>query len=179
MPSNGARTVSIDQRQKGDAAVMALQSLLHEIFSADDVFDADASHHSRYLTVVDTDDGRVSMLQPAAQATLDESIVNVEKCARLDGIPVDDVTRIQKLNERAVSSASNLQLSIGSDWSPDDEQFWLHKVEQAGFGLLAARTMLRVMNAGRQEKELQSEDHVRIVLDLLKTVIDTAIVPIV
>ena len=179
MTSNGARTVSIDQRQKGDIAVMALQSLLHEIFSADDVFDADASHHSRYLTVVDTDDGRVSMLQPAAQATLDEAIVNVEKCARLDGIPVDDVTRIQKLNERAVSSASNLQLSIGSDWSPDDEQFWLHKVEQAGFGLLAARTMLRVMNAGRQEKELQSEDHVRIVLDLLKTVIDTAIVPIV
>jgi cohesin loading factor subunit SCC2 len=179
MPGNGARTVSIDQRQKGDAAVMALQSLLHEIFSADDVFDADASHHSRYLTVVDTDDGRVSMLQPTAQATLDEAIVTVEKCARLDSIPVEDVMRIQKLNERAVSSASNLQLGIGGDWSPDDEQFWLHKVEQAGFGLLAARTMIRVMNAGRQEKELQSEDHVRIVLDLLKTVIDTAIVPIV
>lgn len=78
-----------------------------------------------------------------------------------------------------MSSTSSLQLAIGSDWSEDDIQFWLHKVESAGFGLLAARTMLRVMNAGRQEKELQSEDHVRVVLDSLKNVIDTAIIPIV
>jgi cohesin loading factor subunit SCC2 len=179
MVGNGARTVSIDQRQKGDAAVTALQSLLHEIFSADDVFDADAAHQSRHLTVVDTDDGRVSMLQPTVYETLDLNIIAVERCTRLDGIPIEDVMRIQKMNERAVSSAIHLQLGIGSDWSSDDEQFWLLKVEQAGFGLLAARTMLRVMNAGRQEKELQSEDHVRVVLDLLKTVIDTAIIPIV
>ena len=179
MVGNGARTVSIDQRQKGDAAVMTLQSLLHEIFSADDVFDADAAHQSQFLIVADTDDGRVSMLQPAVQDTLDSAIIAVEKCTRLDGIPIEDVIRIQKLNERAVSSAINLQLGVSSDWSADDEQFWLQKVEQAGYGLLAARTMLRVMNAGRQEKELQSEDHVRIVLDLLKTVIDTAIIPIV
>lgn len=179
MVGNGARTVSIDQRQKGDAAVIALQSLLNEIFSADDVFDPDAAHQSQYLMTADTDDGRVSMIQPAAQDTLDAAVLAVEKCTRLDGIPIEDVIRIQKLNERTVSSASNLQLIIGSDWSHDDVQYWLLKVEQAGFGLLAARTMLRVMNAGRQEKELQSEDHVRIVLDLLKTVIDTAIIPIV
>jgi cohesin loading factor subunit SCC2 len=179
MTSNGSRTISVDQRQKGDAAVIALQSLLHEIFSADDVFDPETTQHSEYLAVAETDDGRVSTIQPGVQDTLDAAVQAVEKYTRLDGIPIEDVLRVQKLNERAVSSANSLQLAIGSDWSPEDVQFWLHKVEQAGFGLLAARTMLRIMNAGRQEKELQSEDHVRVVLDLLKTVIDTAIIPIV
>jgi cohesin loading factor subunit SCC2 len=179
MTSNGSRTISVDQRQKGDAAVIALQSLLHEIFSADDIFDPDVTQHSGYLAVAETDDGRVSTIQPGVQDTLDAAVQAVEKYTCLDGIPIEDVLRVQKLNERAVSSANSLQLAIGSDWSPEDEQFWLHKVEQAGSGLLAARTMLRIMNAGRQEKELQSEDHLRVVLDLLKTVIDTAIIPIV
>lgn len=179
MVGNGSRTVSVDQRQKGDAAIITLQSLLHEIFSADDVFDPDTAHRSQYLTVAETDDGRSSMLKPDKQDALDAAVLAVEKCSRLDGIPIEDLIRIQKLNERAVSSANNLQLGIGSDWSQEDEQFWLHKVEQAGYGLQAARTMLRVMSAGRQEKELQSEDHVRTLLNMLKTVIDTAVIPIV
>jgi cohesin loading factor subunit SCC2 len=177
--SNGSRTVSVDQRQKGDAAVITLQSLLHEIFAADDVFDPDDTQQSRFIEAADTDDGRVSMLQPGAQDTLEAAVQAVEKYTRLDSIPIEDVIRIQKMNEKAVSSTNSLQLSIGSDWSSDDVQFWLHKVERAAFGLLSARTMLRVMNAGRQEKELQSEDHVRVVLDLFKNVIDTAIIPIV
>jgi len=179
MVIKATRTISIDQLKKGNAAVTELQTLLDEIFAADDVFDPDAGYSTGLLTVAETDDGRVPMLHPTTQQKLDGAVINVVKCSRLDDIQVVDLVRIQKLNERAVSTASCLQLEIGDDWSQDDIQFWLLKMEQADAGLLATRTLLRIMTAGRQEKELQSEDHVRTVLDLLKTVVDTAIIPVV
>jgi cohesin loading factor subunit SCC2 len=179
MTSKPARTISIDQLKKGNAAVAELQTLLDEIFAADNVFDPDAANANQLLTVAETDDGRVPMLNLATQQKLDGAVINVVKCSRLDDIQVEELVRVQKLNERAVSAASGQQLEIGDGWSQDDVQFWLLKMEQADAGLLATRTLLRIMTAGRQEKELQSEDHVRTVLDLLKTVVDTAIISIV
>lgn len=179
MTSKPTRTISIDQLKKGNAAVAELQTLLDEIFAADNVFDPDAVNAKQLLTVAETDDGRVPMLHPTTQQKLDAAVVNVVKCSRLDDIQVEELVRIQKLNERAVSTASSQQLEIGDGWSQDDVQFWLLKMEQADAGLFATRTLLRIMTAGRQEKELQSEDHVRTVLDLLKTVVDTAIIPVV
>lgn len=179
MTSKATRTISIDQLKKGNAAVAELQALLDEIFAADNVFDPDAVNANQLLTVAETDDGRVPMLHLTTQQKLDGAVINVVKCSRLDDIQVEELVRVQKLNERAVSTASGQQLEIGDGWSQDDVQFWLLKMEQADAGLLATRTLLRIMTAGRQEKELQSEDHVRTVLDLLKTVVDTAIIPIV
>lgn len=179
MTSKAPRTISIDQLKRGNAAITELQTVLDEIFAADNVFDPDAVNANQLLTVAETDDGRVPMLHLATQQKLDAAVINVVKCSRLDDIQVEDLVRIQKLNERSVSAASTLQLEIGDGWSQDDVQFWLLKMEQADAGLLAARTLLRIMTAGRQEKELQSEDHVRTVLDLLKTVVDTAIIPVV
>jgi cohesin loading factor subunit SCC2 len=179
MTSKPIRTISIDQLKRGNAAVAELQTLLDEIFAADNVFDPDAVNANHLLTVAETDDGRVPMLNLTTQQKLDGAVINVVKCSRLDDIQVEELVRVQKLNERAVSAASGQQLEIGDGWSQDDVQFWLLKMEQADAGLLAARTLLRIMTAGRQEKELQSEDHVRTVLDLLKTVVDTAIISIV
>ena len=176
--SNGSRTISVDQRQKGDAAVAALQILLNEIFTAEDNFDPDDMSHSKWLTVADSDDGRVPILQRTAQEQLDTAVQSVAKYVRLDSMDVEDLVRVQKFNERAVSAANSTNLQIGEDWSQDDVQFWLTKLDQAESSLLAARTLFRVMNAGRQEKELQSEDHVRAALDLLKTIIDTGLVPV-
>jgi cohesin loading factor subunit SCC2 len=179
MTSKPTRTISIDQLKKGNAAVAELQTLLDEIFAADNVFDPDAVNANQLLTVAETDDGRVPMLHPTTHQKLDAAVINVVKCSRLDDIQVEELVRLQKLNERAVSTASSQHLEIGDGWSQDDVQFWLLKMEQADAGLLATRTLLRIMTAGRQEKELQSEDHVRTVLDLLKTVVDTAIIPVV
>lgn len=175
--AGGGKTLTIDQIQRGDAAVAELQSQLDKIFSAEDQFDPDTTEHMRLLSVAETEDGRVAILQTSAQEKLDAAVQTVAKYSRLDGISIEDLVRIQKLNERSVSATSNLQLQIGEDWSQDDVQYWLSKLEQATGGLLSSRTLLRVMNAGRQEKELQSEDQVRAVLDLLKTVIDTSLVP--
>lgn len=177
MTGGGSKTISIDQIQRGDAAVTDLQHQLDNIFAAEDQFDPDATDHMRLLSVADTEDGRVAILQTAAQEKLDAAIQTVAKYGRLDGITIEDLVRIQKLNERGVSATKSLQLSIGEDWTDDDVQFWLSKMEQAIGGLLASRTLLRTMNAGRQEKELQSEDHVRAVLGLLRNVLDTCLIP--
>lgn len=176
---SGSRTISVDQRRQGDAAVAELQQQLDDIFAEDDNFDPHGMETSRILAVAEGDEGRVSILQVHVQDKLDAAFQSVTKFSRLDSLSFQDLIRAQKFNERAVSAFNNLQLQIEEDWSEDDVQFWLSKLGQGVNGLLAARTLLRIMNAGRQEKELQSEDHVRTVLDLLKMVIDTAIVPIV
>lgn len=179
MTKNKSKPIDIDQRQKGDAAVIALQNLLNDIFSADDVFDPSSNEIMPPMDRAYTDDGPVSILQSGMQAQLDAVVVDIAKYNRLDDIPIEDLTRIQKLNEKHVAAVTSLQLGIGKHWSEDDTDYWLQKIQQADAGLLAARTLFRVMTAGRQEKELQSEDHVRAVLDLLRTVMDTAIIPIV
>jgi len=56
---------------------------------------------------------------------------------------------------------------------------WLQRIDLAEIGLLAARTLLRIMTAGREEKQLYSEDYLNCMVCALDHVIDTCIVPIV
>lgn len=177
------RFISVDQRQKGDAAVQQLLSLLGEMFNAEDQMPSDPADASltgamQSLSYIHTDDGPVTVLQSALQERLDMAVQTVTKYSRLDGIPVEDLLRAQKISERAVSGATSTNLQIGDDWSQEDAQEWQERLGMADSALLASRTILRMMTAGRQEKELQSEDYVRSILDLMKNVIESGLVPV-
>lgn len=177
------RAISVDQRQKGDTAVQQLQSLVGEIFDAEDQMptdpaDAPVTGAMQAFSFLHTGDGPVTVLQPAMQERLDSAVQSVTKHGRLEGIPVEDLLRVSKISERAVSGMTSTNLEIGDDWSQDDAQEWSEKLGMADCALVASRTLLRIMTAGRQEKELQSEDYVRSILDLMKNVIDSGLVPV-
>ena len=176
--ANGLRIMSVEQRQKGDLAVQNLKHLLQEIFADEDQFQLGA-FDTRMFTTRDTDDGPVATLQSETLSRLESCIAKAVSTARLLDVDVDDLARAQRLCESAVTGVDNLSLLIGEDWSEEDTAEWLSRIQTTEAGLMGARALIRVMNGAAQKKELQSEDYLRGVLETLKTVIETCLVPIV
>lgn len=179
-----AGSVDVDQRLKGEKAVNNLLSVLSDIFDAEDQIQADAfdngdAHPVSMFMLLDSDEGPIPVLLPAFQEKLDSSIHKVANCFRLDSIPIDSLKRAQNLCDRSISRAAYLSLQIGDDWSDADAEDWQQKLAIADNGLLATRTLLRIMLAGHMGKELQSEDSVRTMLETLKNVVETGFVSIV
>ncbi|KAK5121425.1 hypothetical protein LTR85_005257 [Meristemomyces frigidus] len=182
--ANGYRSVSVDQKQRGDVAVHSLQSLLTDIFKAEDDLQPDTSgalpaHALAVFAVRDTEGGSVPVLQPEFQARLESNVQKVVANGRLGSIDVDDLGRTQRLCESAVIAAGSVNLRIGDDWLDPDVEEWVLCVSFAERGLVAARTLLRIMGAGSHIKELQSEDFLKNTVTALKNVIDSCLVPVV
>lgn len=179
-----SRAISVHQRQKSDILVQNLQDLMFEIFEAEDSLSTGTSsygpeHATSIFASYDNDDGAAVRLQPAIQTTLESRISKVAANARLHEIEVENLVRVQRLCEGPVAAIGRLSFRIGEDWSEQDESQWLMKLGLAECGLIAARTLMRIMSGGAQSKELQSEDFLRQTLDAFKVVIEDCIVPIV
>jgi len=177
------RSLSIDQRQKGDDAVQSLETLLSRIFEAEDRLQPDTSgaaavNETPIFVIRETDDGSVPMLQHDMQVRLDSTIQKVISIGRLLDVEVSRLTRVQKICESAVTAEESTNLIVGEDWSEQDGQEWSWKILGAERGLIAARTLLRTMGEGAGSKELQSEDYLRAILTALRNVIETCIVPL-
>ncbi|KAI7650523.1 hypothetical protein KC318_g16372, partial [Hortaea werneckii] len=181
---HGYRSVSVDQKQKGDLAVQNLQSLLLEIFEAEDKLQPDTSEaisvdSSAIFALCDTEDGSVPVLEQEWQTKLDSNFQKVIANGRLDDVEIDGLIRVQRLCENAVRAAGCTRLRIDEDWSELDVAEWMGKVTVAERGLIAARTLLRVMTAGAHIKACQSEDLLRGILEALTKVTDECIMSVV
>nr|OQO27761.1 hypothetical protein B0A51_04694 [Rachicladosporium sp. CCFEE 5018] len=168
------------QRQQSDAALQSLQVLLDDVLEADEHLHSGGmeSDMGGLLCIVDLEDGPAVVMQPAAREKLDTAVLAVTNFNRLDEIAVDTLLRTQKLCHSSLSSAVNLDLQIDEPWSTDDIQDWTNNITEAASALLAARTLLRIMTAGREEQQLQSEELVGAILKLLNNAIEAGLVPI-
>lgn len=181
--TNGSR-VNSDQRQKAEQALESLQNQLESIFAAEDQMQPDTSEDvsKRANTLFDTrntEEGPALILQADAQSRLDAAFKKVVSYSRLDFVEVDTLTRVQRICERSLAALHSGSLVIGEDWSEDDIGDWLDRVSNAENGLIAARTLMRIMTGGAHRKELQSEDCLKNVLDALRTVVEVCVIPVV
>ncbi|KAK0913191.1 Sister chromatid cohesion protein 2 [Friedmanniomyces endolithicus] len=181
---NAHRSVSVDQKQKGDLAVQGLQALLSDIFDAEDRvhsegLEAASAEKHALLMARETENGVRLVLQPPVQARLDSGVQKVVSNGRLESIDTDSLMRIQKLCENAVLEIETMSLQVGEEWSEQDAEEWVQRIALAEGGITAARTLMRIMGAGAHIKELQSEDYLRAVLSAIRSVLETCIVPVV
>jgi cohesin loading factor subunit SCC2 len=179
-----SRGISVSQRQKGDQAVQNLQDLLLAIFEAEASLEPDGSgvlsaRSAAYFTVREGEGESAAVLQPQAQSRLELFVHKASSCGRLGDIEVEDLLRVQRLCEPQVTALESLSLQIGEDWSTEDVEEWLFRVRAAESGLAAARTLTWIMTGVAQNKELQSEDHLRIILEGLRHVVEGCLIPIV
>lgn len=172
---NGNRYVSVDQRQKGDATVQSLQSLLAEVFIAEDQLQSEFSH--RVFSMHLSDGHAKPTLQHEVQSKLDILVQKVIQHGRIENIELDHLAHTQRLCESAMTAAEELDLQVGEDWSVDDVDKWTACLPIAERALVAARTLMRIMSAGSHLKELQSEDFLRVILDVMRKIVETCIVP--
>ncbi|KAK0259841.1 hypothetical protein B0A54_08647 [Friedmanniomyces endolithicus] len=181
---NAHRSVSVDQKQKGDLAVQSLQVLLSDIFDVEDRvhsegLEAASAEKHALLMARETENGVRLVLQPPVQARLESGVQKVVSNERLESIDTDTLMRTQKLCENAVLELETLSLQVGEEWSEQDAEEWVQHIALAEGGITAARTLMRIMGAGAHIKELQSEDYLRAVLSAIRSVLETCIVPVV
>jgi cohesin loading factor subunit SCC2 len=177
-------SATIAQQEKANTAVVRLQNLIAEIFEAEDQMQADtsgmvSSNAARFFNVDDAVEG-APVLQAAVQTQLDTALYKVVANARLHSIDVEDLGRIQRLCDHAVIAAGTYNYRIDED-TPQEIDDWLHRIGIGEQGLNACKTLLRIMTAGREDKEKQlySEETLTTLLNSLIHVVETCIIPVV
>ncbi|KAA8908380.1 sister chromatid cohesion C-terminus-domain-containing protein [Sphaerosporella brunnea] len=177
---DGPIVVGVDQRAKADSSLSSLMHLIDSIFQAEDNLQADTSgkyagYESSKFWLSGTTD---PCLSTAIQAKLEFSIKKVISVKRFAQVPVDDLLRIQKLCENALKAEAE-NIMPPENPAESDVEDWLARVALVDNGLKTAKTVLRIMVGGREEKQLYSEDLLASVLLLVKNLIEGAFNPMI
>ncbi|CAG8055357.1 unnamed protein product [Penicillium olsonii] len=173
-----------DQKAEADEALQKLQDLLHEIFEAEDQIDPDSSNPSNDTpnpTFVNAQSLEVHGLVLSADAhiRLQKALRKVAGFDRLQDIPSDYLTRIQKLCEKPIIAAQSLGLALGDSSSSSELELqeWLGKIDDVTIALVAISTLLQTMSGRQTERELCPEDLIEAIPTVLNQVFDHCIIP--
>nr|POE72357.1 protein rad9 [Quercus suber] len=180
---HASHNITNDQRQKGDVAVSALQGCLDDIFRAEEGLLSNtsqklASHTNQFLDTGEFESSSLITLQPQIQSQLDKLLLKVFKLNRGADLEMEDLLHVQKLCQQAIEAMDMTTLRIEANWVEADMSAWQSRIVSGERGIVAARTLVRVMTANLQIKELQSEDHLRLILSTFKAIMKECIVPL-
>ncbi|CAG8973753.1 hypothetical protein HYALB_00007703 [Hymenoscyphus albidus] len=167
--------MSIGQREKADTAANNLRHYLQEIFEAEDRLQSDGASSNHFF--VATSEGY--SLTSAAQYKVESLLQKIISMGRFAQAPLDELLRLQKLSESSLKDAESLDIKVDDTMGQAEVDAWLVQIANAELGLKAARTSLRLMSGGREDKQLYSEDVIQSALNAFKNVMDNCIVPIV
>ena len=173
-----------DQRALSDASLNTLQELINDILEAENdtqlAIDGNSgSSVGAYFMLREGADGPSMTLTSATNTKLESWLNKVILSGRFVDVPVEQLCKLQNLCEGALSSADFLDIGVQSDWCDDEISSWLEKLEAVDGSLRSARTVLRIMVGGREEKQIYSEELLQKVFNLLSKVMDTYIIPVV
>lgn len=173
------------QKQKSEEALRNLLGLMTDILEEEDNLEPDTSGAMstdtlRYLVLSgDAEQRSRAMLAPGVYGKLESSLEKVIAGGRFARLPIDQLLRLQKLCEGALSAAESTDLTIEAGWSEDDIESWLQRTAVAETGLKSARLSLKIMAGGREEKQLYSEELLQSLLEVLKHTVDTCLTPVI
>ena len=168
-------STDLNQRELANVAFTDLRRYIQDIFLAEDQILArgTGSSHLVYLTPE-----QEPTLTIAAHNRVHTLISRAIELGCFRQAPVDDILRIQNLSEGALKQANSLDFQVNTSWAEADVGLWVQQLPDVETGLKAARTSLRIMCGGREEKQLYSEDLIQLGLNLFRTVMDSIIVPL-
>lgn len=178
------KTETKDQRLISDEVVRRLQELLQDIFEAYDqsqqgISDFSPAGATQFFMRAYREDHELLTLAPAIHVKLEPMLQKIILLRRYAEFPLEQLSRLQRLCEGALLSADSSDFHFSSGFNPEDNLKWLQGIEAFDLGLRSARTILRLMTGGHEEKEICSEELLTKVLSLVKRVIDTCLIPIV
>lgn len=176
---NFETSAGADQRQKSAAAADRFRSVTTDIFEAEIDFESGNDDAKQTFTVVDTNDGPVHALQPEAQFRLDKATTSLSRFKVMSSVSVEDLSKVQKICSATITAAKDKYLAIGSAWDDSDMEEWAQRLALADQALVAARTILRIMNAGIEEKQLFSEEILSSMLEFFKHIVDSCVISMV
>jgi cohesin loading factor subunit SCC2 len=172
--------VRIDQRARSEEALRTLEYTIAEISRMEACVKArDAVDTSFYFIQTPYNEEDTLVLTYQVQDRLESAIARAIDASSFSKAPVAGLIKIQRICESTLSLIEALTLSIDGEASADDVDEWLQRVKLAENSLHAARILLRILTAGREDKELYSENTLQTIAECLEFVMNRAIIPIV
>ena len=173
-----------DPKSVSNTTLDVLREVFAEIFEAENNLRLD-SLEGNFVDITsifiscDGTDGLPVTLTPATHVKVESALHKVIALNRFGEIPLDYISRLQRLCEGGINSANSIDISIETAPHDDDNSRWLDYATSVETGLRSARTILRTMVGGREEKEIYPEELLQKILDLLQKVMDSCIIPVV
>ncbi|KAF8252145.1 ARM repeat-containing protein [Wilcoxina mikolae CBS 423.85] len=174
--------VGVDQRAKADSCLSSLLNLIDSIFQAEDNLLADTSERvgERNETSKFWMPGTSNpCLSTTIQMKLENSIKKVILVKRFAQVPTDDIIRLEKLCDNALRRTEAENILPPENTAESHVEDWLGQLGSVDNSLKSAKTVLRIMAGGRDEKQIYSEDLLVSVLLLVKNLIEGALNPMI
>lgn len=165
-----------DQKAEADDALLRLQDLLHEIFEAEDQIEpeqqiiATPDRPNPLFVSARSLEVYGALLSSDAHSRLQKAIRKVVGFDRLQDIPSDYLTRVQKLCEKPIVASQAPDLGLNDPTNESEVQDWLSKIEDVLNALLAIGTLLQTMSGRRTERDLCPEDLIEAIPTVLNQV---------
>ncbi|KIW01924.1 uncharacterized protein PV09_06765 [Verruconis gallopava] len=172
--------ICIDQRARSEESLKALERTMYEIGSMEEKLRNKVAYDtSFYFAQTAYNEEDTLILTRQIQERLEAAIVKAVDSSCFNKAPVSSLVKMQKLCESTLSLIEALALSIDSEASSEDVEEWLQRVRLTENSLQAARILLRILTAGREDKELYSENSLQTIAECLDLVMNRAIIPVV
>jgi cohesin loading factor subunit SCC2 len=167
--------MSLDQREKADLAFQTLRDYLQDIFEAEDQLQPDNLVSNNIF--VTTNEG--VRLTAAAQTKVESLLQKTISMERFSQASLEDLLRLQRLCEGPIKDAESIDVKVEETMGDSEVDMLLQQIAVTELGLRSARTSLRLMAGGREDKQLYSEDVIQAALNAFKNATENCIIPIV
>ncbi|KAL2159890.1 hypothetical protein VTH06DRAFT_2023 [Thermothelomyces fergusii] len=169
---------SLDMRQRADAALHELKVFLHNVFQAEShaLSQQQYGNGNEMVTVIAENEATMTA---GAQAKVQSLLAKAISLNCYKRVPLDHLLRLLRLSEGALKQAESFDFRIDESWGSAEVDQWLEQLPILETAMRAARTSLRMMCGGREEKQLYPEDVIERCLNLCKRLIDGVVLPVV
>ncbi|GAB0133744.1 hypothetical protein EsDP_00002141 [Epichloe bromicola] len=174
--NQGVIGTSLDQRQRGEAAVDALEKLMRSVFSAAGSALAMEPGLDHVITI--TNDQEAAMTA-ATQQKMHTALQKVISLKSFDSVPLENLLRVMKLSEASLKQADGLDIRVDESWDETAVQVWVQQLNEVETALKSARTCLRILSGCREDKQLYSESIITKCVNIFKAVTEDVVMPLV
>lgn len=172
---HGDISMTVDQRQQADQAFKGLGDYFREIFEAEYLLNPDTMDSNNVF--ISTNDG--FSLSAPVQVRVEGLLHKIIDLGRFSQVPLDELLRLQKLGDGALKDAENADVKVDDAMGESEVDNMVQQLSVFDVGLKSARTSLRMMSGGREDRQLYSEDVISTALKAFKNVTENCIIPIV
>ncbi|KAM5348224.1 hypothetical protein ACJ41O_008048 [Fusarium nematophilum] len=167
---------SLDQRQRSEAALDALDKLMRTVFDSVGRVLAMEPGYDHIVTV--SQDQEVAMTA-TTQQKVHGAIQRTIALRCFDRVPVEHLAKINMLCETSLKQVEGLEMRVDETWSEEAVDSWVRQLPEAEAMLKAARTCLRILSGGREDKQLYSETVIQRCVDIFRTATQDIVMPLV
>lgn len=97
----------------------------------------------------------------------------------LQSVALENLVQVMKLSEASLKQVDGLEIRADEGWDENAIESWVQQLSEVETALKAARTCLRILSGGREDKQLYSESIIHRCVDIFKSVTEDLVIPLV